>query len=229
MKVETFHTFAEMQNRAVFLLREHLSRVCDGPHAVLLPGGQTPFGLYQAIEQSPPEVAGDLHLMVTDERHVPLESPESNFGRMRAMVSALGLDDSRVIRVHTELSLEDAADRYHADIASFLERKGRMTLAFLGLGTDGHTASLFNREDIRRGEGWYAIAATKETGQDRISVTQNLLSKAEQIVFLTAGPDKAEIVHRIADTSDPIVAAEAVRDAGNVELWFSKQASSSHM
>ena len=222
MKLVTFDTFAEMQRKALVLLRKHFSLARDGPHAALLPGGQTPLGLYQAIQQSPPKADANLHLMVTDERHVSLESPQSNFGQMRAMVAALGLDDSRVIRVNTELSHDNAAARYHADIASFLERKGHFTLGLLGVGTDGHTASLFNPGDMHWGEGRHAVAVTQQTGQNRVLVTPDLLCKAERIVFLAAGPEKAEIVQRMASDSNQVVAAQAVRSVSNVELWFSQ-------
>ena len=65
------------------------------------------------------------------------------------MVRVLGLDDSRVMRVRTELPLEAAADHYHEELAAYLESRGQITLGILGLGADGHLASLFDERDLR--------------------------------------------------------------------------------
>ena len=152
MKLVTSDSIAEMERSAVVLLEEHFSLRCGVPHAVMLTGGQTPIGIYRMLADSPVPVDDSLRLLITDERHVPLESPESNYGRMLAMVRALGIDESRVMRVRTELALDAAAARYHDELASFVDDGGRITLGIAGLGADGHVASLFNGRDLERGE-----------------------------------------------------------------------------
>ena len=210
-----------MEHSAARLLEQHFSLDCDGPHAVMLTGGQTPLGIYRTIEESPPPINDSLRLLITDERHVPLKSPESNFGQMRAMVHALGMDESRMMRVHTELSLDAAADRYHEKLASFIRDKGRITLGLAGLGTDGHVASLFHMDDLQHGHGRYAIAVPRDSGPDRVSVTQDLLTRVEHLVFLVAGPEKADMVAQILSGPENLVAGQAVKYAGSVELWSS--------
>ena len=134
MKLVTFDSIAEMERSAVVLLEEHFSLHCGVPHAVMLTGGQTPLGIYRTFDQTPVPVDESLRLLITDERHVPMESPESNYGRMREMVQALGIDESQVMRVHTELALDAAAVRYHDELASFVHDGGRITLGIAGLG-----------------------------------------------------------------------------------------------
>jgi len=220
MKLITFDSISDLENKALALLCEHVQLSLEEPHAVMLTGGRTPLGLYRRLEESPATVAPRLRLLISDERHVPLESPDNNYGKMRAMVAALRLDESRIMRVHTEESLEAAAERYHRELASFIDQRGRITLGLLGLGADGHVASLFQTSDITRGEGQYAIAVPRPSPPDRVSVTADLLSQAERLVFLVTGPEKADIVKKVVTDPEGVVAAQAVRDVARVELWF---------
>ena len=219
MKLTRFESVSKMERQALELLREHFSLSSTEPHAVMLTGGGTPLGIYRQIESEPPIADDRLHLLVTDERHVPLESPESNFANMRPMIRAMGVDDTRVIRVHTSLSLDAAADRYHRDLASFFDRGGRVTLGILGLGADGHVASLFSPHDVTRGEGRYAIAVPREVGPDRVSVTRELLLKVEKLVFLVAGPEKTEAVENLLERPRSSAAGQALAEHGDVDLW----------
>ena len=220
MKLIEFDTVARMEQAAFALLGEHFSLARAGPHAVMLTGGRTPMGLYRRIEHSPPSVDDRLHLLISDERLVPLDSPESNFGKMQAMVDALGIRDSRIMHVHTDLDLSAAAERYHQRLASYIDGGGRITLGILGLGADGHVASLFDADDIRRGIGRYAVAVPRQTGPDRVSVTRDLLLKVERFLFLVAGAQKAAVVQKMAAEPKNVTAAQAVGEVSSVELWF---------
>ena len=220
MDPTVFARTGDLEERAFRLLAEHLTAAHAGPHAVMLTGGRTPRGLYGRVARSALRAAPSAHVLVSDERHVPLDSSESNYGMMRPMVASLGIDEARVMRVHTELPLEAAADRYHAELAAFIERGGRITLGLLGLGADGHVASLFEPADIARGQGRCAIAVPRTAGPDRISVTADLLARIEHLVFLVAGEDKAKIVARITQEPETVVAAQAVGRAARVEIWY---------
>lgn len=223
MDFKDFTTFPEMKHEALELLETHFCISCSVPHAVMLTGGTTPLPLYTALESEPPAVDDELCLLVTDERHVPAGSSESNYGKMRGMISAMGLNDSRVMRVHTGLALDDSANRYNEELASFFKRDGRITLGILGLGGDGHLASLFSMDDLDRGRGHYAIAVRRNSGPDRVSVTRDLLLKAERLVFLVAGRKKAEIVERMRTEPDTVIAGRALKNASaRTELWFSE-------
>jgi 6-phosphogluconolactonase len=224
MEVRTFETFRDLRNAAAALLRTHLLMPGAGPHAVMLAGGKTPLGIYRDIEARTAAADGTLRILLSDERHVPVEAAESNYGNLLGMLRALKLEEARVLRVHTEAALDDAAERYHAELASFLKGGGRITLGFLGLGADGHTASLFSGEDVRRGAGRYAIAVRRDPGPDRVSVTHELLTKAERLVFLAAGREKKDSVDALLRRPGSIAAGQAVAGAGRVEVWFSEQA-----
>ena len=221
MKIVTFENIESFNAAAAGLIEEHFVAVADGPHAVMLTGGNTPTGVYDRLAREPVRADSDLWILQSDERHVPLDSVENNYAKTMAMLAAVGVDDARVMRVHTELGLREAADRYDRELASFFVAGGRITLGILGLGADGHAASLFSSEDVEMGEGRYAIAVPREGGPDRVSVTRDLLRRVERLVFIVAGKEKEEIVHAVAERREGITALRAVEGCGNVELWFS--------
>jgi 6-phosphogluconolactonase len=220
MKLIEFDNISKMQREAVDLLTEHFHCSSPGPHAVMLTGGRTPLGVYRALERSPVAIDDSLHLLISDERHVPQDSLDNNYAKMHAMVDALGLDDSGVMRVHTELPLETAANRYHEELRAYLDSGGRITAGILGLGADGHVASLFEEQDVNRGAGKYAIAVPRKVAPDRVSVTRDLLLKVESLVLLVAGQEKAGIVGTIMHDPASVVAGQALWGISQVELWY---------
>lgn len=213
-----------MEQEGLALLTSHLGLSHTGPHAVMLTGGDTPLGIYKQLETTPAAVDENLHLLISDERHVPLDSPENNYAKMRPMIAALGVSESQVMRVRTELSLENAAEQYHRDLASFIGAGGRITLGILGLGADGHAASLFSPTDFATGRGRYAVAVARPAGPDRVSVTRDLIAKVARLVFLVAGPGKGDIVRRFAEDPMSLTAGQAVQGVADLELWFSTTA-----
>ena len=223
MKLIKSDRFGQMEQEAVDLLREHFRDHCEQPHAVMLTGGRTPLGVYRILETSLEPIDASLHLLISDERHVPLESPQSNYGNLCFMVHALGVDKSRVMRVHPELPLDEAANRYNEALSRYIMKGGRITLGLLGLGADGHVASLFDKQDLKRGADRYAIAVPLKNGPDRVSVTRNLLLQVESLVFLVAGREKSDILEKILNDPGSTVAGQAVRGITQTELWYSRE------
>ncbi len=221
IEIHTFDEHGIFLDAAQKLLVEHLSMASAAPHGVILAGGSTPLPAYKAIAESPPKIDEDLHILFSDERMVPEDSSDSNYANMRPMIEGLGIPPDHVLRVATELSLEKATEKYDKDLRGFIEKGGVITLAVLGLGSDGHTASLFSVEAARAGGDHCAIPAPKESGPDRVSMTSSFLNRAERIVFWVAGADKADIVAQIQNEPEALPAGVAVQHAQSVELWFS--------
>ncbi|MBN1441238.1 MAG: 6-phosphogluconolactonase [Planctomycetes bacterium] len=220
MKIRRFERCGDLEREALALLVEHLGAREAVPHAVMLTGGRTPIALYERLTADPPEAGPQLHILLSDERHVPLDSPDSNYAKIAPLVDALGLEPRRVLRARTDLPLSPAAERYDGELRGFVGAGGGITLAILGLGADGHVASLFGEADIRRGEGRWAIAVPRAPGPDRISVTHELLRRAERIVFLVAGEEKRAVVERVEREPESVIAARALAGAPRVEIWF---------
>jgi 6-phosphogluconolactonase len=222
VEIIPFDTRKELETDALALLTTHFVLDAPGPFAVMLTGGRTPLDLYRRLAARPVSASANLHVMLTDERHVPVDSPESNYGNMRDMLAACRVPGARVLRVRTDFPLQGAASGYDAGLAHFFEHGGRLALACLGLGADGHVASLFSAEDVRHGAGRHAIAVRRPDGPARISVTRDVLHRAERLVFLVTGREKEEALDRLANDPKSIPAGLTLHDKDHVEVWFAE-------
>jgi 6-phosphogluconolactonase len=220
VNVRRFEHYREFKRAVLDMMSRQFLADSDVPYAVILPGGVTPLDIYESIASAPCEVSEKLHLIISDERYVEESSDFYNFGKMRPMIDALGLPPERVIRVDTSLGFEGAADDFDSRISAFLE-EGVISLAFLGLGADGHTASLFTRQDIYDGEGKCAIPVKAHEGPDRISLTKDLLSQSEKALILTSGAGKDEIISRLEEDQNSVVAGIVLKDVVDAEVWYS--------
>src|SRR5690606_18560002 len=127
----------------------------------------------------------------------------------------------RTLRIHPELPLDEAAERYNRDLKAFLAAGGTIPLAFLGLGADGHTCSLFTDADLAKCTGKLAAAITKDTPPHRITVSPELLSRVGHIIFVVAGNDKMEMIQALVENPTSITAGKAIARCRSVELWQS--------
>lgn len=217
-----FHARDELFDHAASLLALNLFDVGARHHptALMLAGGSTPFPVYERISGLHRQAGPGVHILMSDERCVPPDSTESNFGRVRPHLEAWGIPRERIFQVHTGLDPAEAAQHHDRELNAFLDSGGTIALALLGLGADGHTASLFTPEDLRRSRGKYAIQTRDANGHPRVSVTPRLLKKVSRLIFLVVGADKKDIVQRFRHSPSAIVAAQAIRGAARTELWF---------
>ncbi len=214
-----FKSVEALEDAAVDLLARQFTLADERPHAVMLTGGNTPLGIYRRLAAAGFVADANLHILLSDERHVPLESEANNYAKMRPMIAALGIDEHRVMRVRSELELNAAAADYDRRLAEFFAAGGRITLGILGLGADGHVASLFTPQDVARGKGRLAIAVPRGDGPNRVSVTADLLRRAERLVFLVAGEAKKSVARDFIAQREDITAVQALEGCRNVELW----------
>ena len=222
MQTKIFQHTDDLTTALVNLLAHHFQMALPMPHAVLLPGGRTPRVAYQQISQNPCPADGHTRILLSDERLVPIRSPESNYGQLRPMLKVLRIPAAHILRVDTRQTLALAARNYDRDLRAFFERKGRITLGVLGLGADGHTASLFSTQDVERGRGSLALAVPRKPGPDRVSVTTDLLAKAECIVFVAAGAEKRLVVERMRVAGATLPAGLAAAGVADVQVWFAE-------
>jgi 6-phosphogluconolactonase len=205
-------------------LVERLERAITGPAAagtaVMLSGGRTPLPAYREVAVRNPKPAKGLHLFFSDERYVPVTSASSNYFQSRQLIDALALPDSQVLRVRTELPLEEAADDYDRQLTRMLDLGVEITLGLLGLGADGHTASLFNAAHLEQARGKLAIAVQRPDGLQGITVTPELLSKVAEPLFLVTGADKHAIVEEFLKSDSRLIARQAVAGCPKAEIWI---------
>jgi 6-phosphogluconolactonase len=197
-----------------------------GRLAVSLSGGSTPKRLYEELARPPllDRMPWDrIHWFWGDERFVPPDDARSN----TAMVRAAMLDRAPVPPGHVHpvptvgISPQDAARSYDAFLRTFkAEQPGRplFDLVLLGLGTNGHTASLFPGEAVLQERTAWAAPVTPPGEPTRITLTWPPLEDTRHAVFLVAGAEKREMIARTRARDLDVVAAHYAT-AGQLH-WF---------
>ena len=189
-----------------------------GASAIMLSGGTTPLPAYRALARGP--LPHDrLHILFSDDRYVPSDSDASNYHQSRPLLDALALPAAAVARVRTELPLDEAAADYERQLAALLNSGVRIGPGLLGLGADGHTASLFGAADLERARGHLAIAVHRPDGMSAVSVTPEFLSRVEELLFVVAGSGKGEALRALIAQDQNLIAWRAVQGCAQVELW----------
>ena len=202
-----------------------------GRLAVSLAGGSTPKLLYERLALSPHRDTlpwDRVHWFWGDERFVPPEDGRSNQAMVRAaMLDGVPVPPANVHPVPTVgLSPEEAARQYDAALREFhAEHPGRplFDLVLLGLGTNGHTASLFPGEPVLRERTAWAAAVTPPGEPTRITLTWPPLESCRHAAFLVTGAEKRAVVARVRaeDTSLP---AAHYRPEGELHWWMDEAA-----
>jgi 6-phosphogluconolactonase len=194
----------------------------NGAPAIMLSGGSTPLPAYRSLARNPLPHDDGLHVLFSDDRYVPTEADASNYHQARALLDALALPASSVARVRTELPLDEAAADYERQLAALLNSGVRIGLGLLGLGADGHTASLFGAADLERARGHLAIAVQRPDGMSAVSVTPQFLAHVEDPLFVVAGGGKHDAIHALTAQDPQLTAWRAVQGCAQVELWWTE-------
>ena len=192
--------------------------------AVMLTGGATPQRAYALAARRRERAHDALHILYTDERYVPIDSPASNYRGSRELLDALDVPDERRLRVRTELPLQQAAEDYEKQLAG-LEASGiGIGLGVLGLGADGHIASLFSADHLAQATGRLAIAVHRPDGRDAVSVTPELLARVAEPLFVVSGAEKRAATAALVRREATLVAWQAIAGCAQVELWVDAEA-----
>jgi 6-phosphogluconolactonase len=202
----------------------------------VLAGGGTPTAAYRrlAAPDLRAEVAWDrVRVAMGDERCVPVEDPDSNWGQAAAaLLDHVPVPGHQRLRPRGELPGEAAADAYQAALAALPAAAAgtpRLELVWLGVGEDGHTLSLFpGRPEVETGDRLVvAVHDAPKPPPERLSLTLAALAGTERLVVLAAGAAKAGPVARARAGDDrlPLTrAVAAVRAAGGSVSWLLDQA-----
>ena len=176
----------------------------DREKYIALSGGTTPQVIFDLLADEYREAIGwkKLSLFWVDERCVPPTDHESNYRMTNEhLISKVGIPSENIFRVKGELSPEDALIEYIQVIKTEVPLKNGwpvFDLTVLGMGDDGHTASIFPHQiDLWKSPEICAIGNHPVTGQARITLTGKAINSSQQIVFLVTGESKAEKIEQI--------------------------------
>jgi 6-phosphogluconolactonase len=217
---------AEFASAANSAIAEH------GWFSVALSGGHTPRTVYEllSVEYKTALSWEKVHIFFGDERDVPPDHPDSNY-RManEALLSKVPIPAGNIHRIRTELDPEAAAKDYEEQIhAQFgLKNNGlpRFDLILLGLGPDGHTASLFpGTAALKETSRLVVLNWVEKLNTFRITLTFPVLNHAAEDLFLVSGPDKAQILKAVLGPQSTVgYPAQRVRPESGRLLWLFDQ------
>jgi len=196
--------------------------------SVALSGGSTPKALYTLLASgSVPNIPWEkIFFFFGDERFVPPDHPDSNYLMARETGLFAKVSDDHVFRVRTEeKDAHTAALDYEQTVRKFFGLQPgefpRFDLVFLGLGPDGHTASLFPGTVALNEKRRLVVANWVEKFHSyRITFTLPVLNRAACVMFLAAGGDKADIVREVLENGSANLPSQKVRPSDGRLLWL---------
>jgi 6-phosphogluconolactonase len=168
------------------------------PFSVALSGGSTPRRVYEmlASDEFKSKVNWQfVHIFFGDERTVPPEDPASNYGMaVQALISRIPIPESNVHPISGAGDPHENAKNYERELREYFAGSAwpRFDLVLLGMGEDGHTASLFpETEGISEQSAWVVANWVEKLNEFRITLTAQAINSAAQILFLVTGANKA--------------------------------------
>jgi len=199
-----------------------------GQAALALPGGSAAAALLPELARAALDW-DRLHLFWGDERAVPPDDPESNFGlARRLLIDPVGLEPAQVHRMEAETELSLAAERYSETLVRVLGSPPRLDVALLGLGPDGHVCSLFPGHRVLDAPGW--VAALEDSPKPppaRLTLTLESLRQARSVALTALGDGKAAIVRRVLeDPAGSLPAARVLASAHESVVFLDAHAAS---
>jgi len=197
-----------------------------GRCAVLLAGGETPRRAYELLAGAPlasripwPQV----HVFWGDERCLPEGDPRRNEVMARqALLDRVPLDPAHLHPIRCHPAPEQAAAAYEAELRHYFGRHPpRFDLVLLGLGSDGHTASLLPAaRALAAQQEWTAVTRRPQESFSRVTLTAPLLNQAALAVFLVTGGNKAETLRAVLSGRQPPLPAQLIVPIHGRLLWL---------
>jgi 6-phosphogluconolactonase len=209
MALFSFSTKDEMADVICGIFRNHIAELnlLKEQINIAFSGGTTPELFFEklAAKQKNPETEIDwsrIHIFWVDERCVPPDHQDSNYGMTRDhLLNALRLQKSQIHRIHGEDDPQKEAVRYENEIRLVFQEPEDIPVfdwIFLGMGEDGHTASIFpDRPDLLESHSLCAVSHYARSDQYRVTLTGLVIMHAHRISFLVTGANKSHIIRQI--------------------------------
>lgn len=210
--IGNLHIFSTPEELAAHFADELADRIAASKTAVFnlaISGGKTPNLLFEALAKKHPNspIWQKVHFWWVDERMVPPSNPESNFGVVkRLLFHSLNIPDTNIHRIKGENDPEKEAISYSEEIRRKVQCEGnwpRFDLILLGMGDDGHTASIFpDQLTLLHSEAICAVATHPASGQKRITLTGQVINHARSVIFMVTGANKSARLYEISSVPE---------------------------
>ncbi len=223
----------EIKTAAEAAIRDH------GRFTIALSGGNTPRAVYSLLAENKDDFPWTkTFFFFGDERSVPPDHPDSNYRMAQeALFSRAPVPEANIFRVSAELGAEKAAEQYETVLREFFKLQPgklqpgqlpRFDLILLGMGDEGHTASLFPGSPAMTETSRMVVSNwVDKLKTDRITLTFPVINNVGEAVFLVAGASKAEIVKEVFLTQGEQYPVQHVHPRDGRLLWIMDQAAAS--
>lgn len=242
--IEVLPTAADLFHAAAeeFIRAARTAIGAQGRFTVALSGGSTPKALYSLLASNYASfVWNRVFLFFGDERHVPPTDPESNYRMVNeSLLTKIAIPPENVFRVLAENPDADAAaSDYESRLRRFFEIRSeirppefpRFDLILLGMGPDGHTASLFPDSAALDEQSRLVVANwVAKFNTHRITLTFPVLNRAAEVMFLASGADKAEMLRQVLEGKNtPPLPSQRVQPSDGKLLWMLDEAAAAKL
>lgn len=184
-----------------------------GRASIYLAGGTTPGIVYRALGKPPRSTDVDwskVSVFLGDERFVPETDLESNYRMVKeTLIPGLTRSLPTIYKIATDKTPDESAAAYEASIKKVEGDAPTPDLVLLGIGEDGHTASLFPNSQFLNEQSRFCVAVKNPKGQSRITITPRVICESKNLFFLLKGEGKAEIARRVLEGDEPVSALPA--------------------
>jgi 6-phosphogluconolactonase len=227
--IKVFNSQSEFQTGGADFIKSKILEctASEDKCSIALSGGSTPKNIYKLLAE--PGYSSRIpwrkvYLFWGDERFVPPTDHESNFKMANEnLISKIPIPPENVFRVKAEKSPEEAAEEYERKLKQFFGnvQLPEFSVILLGLGEEGHTASLFpGSRAIGEAHKWVVNNYVEKLGAERITLTFPVINNAGNIVFLVSGKGKAEIVKKVLTGNGDNLPAEMINPKQGYLTWL---------
>jgi 6-phosphogluconolactonase len=233
MVIKIFRDISELSQAAAksFVELANQSIAGRGRFLVALSGGSTPAKLYERLVNETLDWS-HVHFFWGDERCVPAENSENSYGQAKKVLFDK-VNATNIHRVHSELEPDSAAADYAHTLSGFADPPldfPRFDLVLLGMGDDGHTASLFPGSPVEVDTPTLAVTAHyQDRPANRITLTPLVFNQAREVWFLVAGQSKAETLKNVikGEIKPDIYPAQRIHPINGNLVWMIDEAAGS--
>jgi 6-phosphogluconolactonase len=218
----------------LFTVQSRQASINCGRFSVALSGGETPRLLYEILATRPYRERihwDEVHVFWSDERFVPAEDLRNNALMAReTLLNHVPIPPENIHPILCDQSPQQAAIQYEKELKDFFSSQNpNFHLVLLGLGENGHTASLFPHTAVlNETVKWVSEVYIKEQDMYRVTFTAPFINQASQVVFLVSGAEKAMVLEEVLEGSyrPHELPAQLIRPNGNQLIWLVDRAAS---
>ncbi len=218
----------------LFIIQSRQASLICGRFSVALSGGETPRRLYEILASSPYRERihwNEVHIFWSDERCVPEDDPRNNARMAReTLLKHVPIPPDNIHPIRCDQTPQAAAIQYEQELREFFSSQNpNFHLILLGLGANGHIASLFPHTPVLNEKvKWVSEVYVKEFEMYRITFTAPYINQASQVVFLVSGADKAQVLETVLEGSyqPHVLPAQLIRPNGSQPIWLVDKAAS---